>query len=1389
MERYGAVAPRAAAAAAAGAADDADTIPLLHGDVSSAAKRPRTSSGGRAWALGVTAACWLGVLGTLQMFAHPTPAPAAILLRSAASKLGGAAAAEAHSAERDRDVISGDRVPREGGGGGGAASAGALSVPLVIGHNAVFQRAPESAAVWGWAPPGAAVTVQVVDPGHQGDGAHLGRDGAKKDADRDEAEEDEDEDEDHRPDRSRNPTESAASSDEPGKTRGAPTSQTHRHEGSHPSDWVLHLGGSTRAMATAVADSTGAWTVRLPPVPASTGLELIISTPGVAPLVRHNVAFGEVWLCSGQSNMQLAMAGAFDADADIADSGNYPLMRFATLKMQAYTVPVNDVPPYITVEPYKDTIWATSSPEAFYPQKSVAAQADPTQPYGGGSPAMGGWFSAVCYTFGRRLYRHFDGTVPIGLVDASWGGKTIEAFAPPSAINADGSVRDASCGTGGTASTATADAGHSDDGAHHSKSNLDLSVGNNDVEVPTGDDKWEKWPDHWRMKGTPTVVANYGAGTVVVDDDDAGPIGVESSEEEAEEAEEADRDPSGWSRSGSKRSSPKSSKSHRKSVRESRLSKAEVEKMTSADYVAKGTETPRRKTLLKLLSSLWESADSETRERFMEKLTEGEIGVVNATVDVAGVPAEMDADDDVSVASPPPPGSPPTPVASPPPPGSDVSAVAVSAVNVSAVADPTAADVSAAVNVSTAVNVSGAVNATAAVETGDSDEEAEVGHRERSNAMAKAVRSSPIKPERAVQQPAKGAAAQKVQQPAKGAAQDPAKTAVQEPAAAQKTGQQQQPAQQQQQQQQPSPAKKQPPDDDMDDISAKLDAIEKMLNDELAERNAFASVPLVNMDDDDDDDAALGLSRRRLLEEIVAEIEASEAVTSAGPVVSGGAAENDPFKAAMSANDAKGSLGGNDPDPYLTQGPSTIWNGMIYPISKFRFAGVAWYQGESNFADPLKYSCLFPATITAWRAGFENPSMSWAFVQLHAYNLHDWSEFRNAQALATRKLPGVVMASAIDLGDPTSPLDPIHPRYKQEVGRRLAQAAIASRYSDYGGVHYSGPRFRDVQPIAVAPEDNHGVKGLVLKFEDGNGGAAPGTTHVSAAAACSLTGSKKCCGESPFAVVDADTGQISRVPFWVDNAGDNGAGKVVLSIPGNVNSIKEVRYAWERFPQCLLYNGVGGYEAYTDAMPAAPWCFDVVTGAPCPVRNLPNPWAAGVRTTADMGFTTMLHKLPVRDLIQWGQKDFAEEYRPASAGGGAGAGEGADAGARVSADVGDAPASDVVDVGDAPASDDVDTSDAPASDDVDTTDAPASDDVDTSDVGSAERLDVDTSDAPASDDVDTSYAPAADDVNASDAPASDDVDTSDADAPASYEDEIIMDTLGTPAYSLFTPGV
>jgi hypothetical protein len=183
----------------------------------------------------------------------------------------------------------------------------------------------------------------------------------------------------------------------------------------------------------------------------------------------------------------------------------------------------------------------------------------------------------------------------------------------------------------------------------------------------------------------------------------------------------------------------------------------------------------------------------------------------------------------------------------------------------------------------------------------------------------------------------------------------------------------------------PKSEKKPDSDDDLADIKARLDKIEQKLR-ELTYEQPLTYEP--------GSAGQPGGTRRKILEEADKKPENNDK-----PKVSGGAAENDPFKAAAASTktaDETADTGGAT-DPYLTNGPSTIWNGMIYPIRKFRFAGVAWYQGESNFADPTKYACLFPATITGWRAGFENPSMAWAFVQLHAYDLHDWSEFRNAQ--------------------------------------------------------------------------------------------------------------------------------------------------------------------------------------------------------------------------------------------------------------------------------------------------------------------------------------------------------------------------------------------------------
>ena len=290
-------------------------------------------------------------------------------------------------------------------------------------------------------------------------------------------------------------------------------------------------------------------------------------------------------------------------------------------------------------------------------------------------------------------------------------------------------------------------------------------------------------------------------------------------------------------------------------------------------------------------------------------------------------------------------------------------------------------------------------------------------------------------------------------------------------------------------------------------------------------------------------------------------------------------------------------------------GPSTLWNGMIHPLLNMRFAGIAWYQGEANFADPPSYACHFPAFVKDARLKFGNPGMSFAFVQLAGYQLHDWSEIRNAQMTAL-KLPGVTFATALDLGDPSSPWDPVHSRRKQEVGRRLAMAAIFLRYGSWGGLHHHGPTFAPQRPIPVAfGEAGAGVPGGVrLATVDGNGGASPGTLHAAGTAGCELTGTGKCCGESPFQITTDAIPKWHRVAYRVEPAGGaNGQGAVVLLTGGQ--RVTKVRYAWERYPQCLVYNGVGSWQEYESAIPAAPFCFDAVANAPCPVVKLPNPWA------------------------------------------------------------------------------------------------------------------------------------------------------------------------------------
>ena len=153
-------------------------------------------------------------------------------------------------------------------------------------------------------------------------------------------------------------------------------------------------------------------------------------------------------------------------------------------------------------------------------------------------------------------------------------------------------------------------------------------------------------------------------------------------------------------------------------------------------------------------------------------------------------------------------------------------------------------------------------------------------------------------------------------------------------------------------------------------------------------------------------------------------------------------------------------LGPDDPTS-----PTVLWNGMMAPLAKLPIAGVIWYQGESNAERARQYRTLFPVMIRAWREAWGAPMLPFLFVQLpnlegpvgnqRALGEGTWADLREAQALALRE-PNTAMAVTLDIGEPQD----VHPREKQEVGRRLALGALKTAYQR--DVLSSGPTFLGV---------------------------------------------------------------------------------------------------------------------------------------------------------------------------------------------------------------------------------------------------------------------------------------------------------------------------------------
>jgi sialate O-acetylesterase len=206
----------------------------------------------------------------------------------------------------------------------------------------------------------------------------------------------------------------------------------------------LSSGDDTDAVGgpwKATAASNGSWAVAIDPQTAGSGFTLTVSTKSGRKQVLNNLAFGDVVLCSGQSNMGFSANLEFNASNEIADSVNYPGLRFWTSAQVAGNTPQTDLknvqliasPAMVGV--YASSAWAVSRPAAFVP-------AGPTD---GAKPACPGcegftWPSAICYFYGRDVYKGLGGKVPIGLVTADWGGQPIEPF-----MSAD-ALADKTCG-------------------------------------------------------------------------------------------------------------------------------------------------------------------------------------------------------------------------------------------------------------------------------------------------------------------------------------------------------------------------------------------------------------------------------------------------------------------------------------------------------------------------------------------------------------------------------------------------------------------------------------------------------------------------------------------------------------------------------------------------------------------------------------------------------------------------------------------------------------------------------------------------------------------------------------------------------------------------------
>ncbi|HZX75493.1 MAG TPA: sialate O-acetylesterase [Cyclobacteriaceae bacterium] len=244
-----------------------------------------------------------------------------------------------------------------------------------------------------------------------------------------------------------------------------------------------------------------------------------------------------------------------------------------------------------------------------------------------------------------------------------------------------------------------------------------------------------------------------------------------------------------------------------------------------------------------------------------------------------------------------------------------------------------------------------------------------------------------------------------------------------------------------------------------------------------------------------------------------------------------------------------------NPNPRKDQhSPYVLYNGMIAPLVPYAIRGALWYQGESNGPTAKLYASIMELLIQDWRKAWSQGDFPFFYVQLANHQALIKEPVKDDPMVLVREgqlknlsIKNTGMVVAIDNANPDDP-ENIHPKNKQEIGRRLALIARTKVYGD--SVIFSGPVFNKMT-----------VEGSTLRltFDYGNGMKAKGD---------SLSG---------FAIAGED-----RKFVWAKARIEGNS--VVVSSP-LVKAPVSARYGWGKNPQVNLYNAAG--------LPASPFRTDL----------------------------------------------------------------------------------------------------------------------------------------------------------------------------------------------------